>query len=221
MFEDQREHILQSLDSSHLAYYAAGIFNGPSLHFHLRALDAANVGDFERFCESVYALLASWGMHRMGPGGSKMREFEEFQTSLRSFWPEALSLQNASPEDLDVSGWRELNRLFCGLKSMASGTSLVGNSKVMAHALPKLIPPVDRRYTLRFLFGTTNVTNDLAWEWDKLQLILREFFYPLAREESVKLVAAHWQERSTEFKWDTSPLKILDNLVIGYMKSRV
>lgn len=102
---------------------------------------------------------------------------------------------------------------------MASKTSLVGNSKVMAHALPNLVPPVDRQYTLRFLFGNTNIRNELEHEWDRLQLILQNFFYPIVLDRAFKAKANTWQENQVEFVWDTSPLKIVDNLVIGLLKS--
>src|SRR5262245_60349385 len=114
---------------------------------------------------------------------------------------------------------QEIAPQFFRLRCMATGTSLVGNSKVMAHALPNLVAPVDREYTLRFLFGRTNIANDLESEWAKLQVILRDFFYPIARAESFKLKVREWQERRAEFRWDTSPLKTADNLVIGLLKS--
>jgi hypothetical protein len=69
MFDEQRNRLLTDLGSAHDTFYRAQVFGGPSLHFHLRSLDAAIAQDFERFAESVYAVLASWGMHRMGPGG--------------------------------------------------------------------------------------------------------------------------------------------------------
>lgn len=219
MFETLRERLLQSMDVAHTAYYRAETFRGPSLYFHLRALEAGKNGDLEGFAESAYALLSAWGMHRMGRRGSKMREFDDFKASLDSLWPAVLRLQQATPEHLGEAGWREMSEIFRGIRCMASGTSLVGNSKVMAHALPNLVAPVDREYTLRFLFGSTNVLNHLEREWDKLQMILREFFYPILREESFKLRAREWQERWAEFRWDTSPLKIADNLIIGLLKS--
>jgi hypothetical protein len=211
--------LLQSLDVARAAYYRAGTFGGPSLYFHLRALEAGKDADFVRFAESVYALLAAWGMDRMGRGGSKMREFEDFETSLKPLWPGVLRLQQATPENLGESGWRDLREVFCGIRCMATGTSLVGNSKVMAHALPNLVAKVDREYTLRFLFGSTNIADDLEREWEKLRLILRAFFYPVVRTEPFKLKGKEWQAKRAEFRWDTSPLKIADNLVIGLLKS--
>jgi hypothetical protein len=218
MFDTQRERLLQSLDEAHAAYYRAGTFGGPSLYFHLRALEAGKTGELGRFTECVYALLASWGMHRMGRGGSKMREFEEFWASLEPLWPTILRLQKATPESLGEGDWSDLSKIFRGIRCMATGTSLVGNSKVMAHALPNLVPPVDREYTLRFLFGSGYIANDMDREWATFQTVLREFFYPVVQSMPFQKRASGWQEVRSGFRWDTSPLKIADNLVIGLLK---
>lgn len=218
MFDDQRNRLLAALEEAHSAYYQAAVFGGPSLHFHLKSLEAARYQDFERFAEYVYALLASWGMHRMGPGGSKMREFGEFHSSLKRIWPVALQLQEATPSNISESDWSNLRTVFCGIRCMASGTSIVGNSKVMAHLLPKLIPPVDREYTLKFLFRHGQIKNELDAEWKKLVQILEGFFYPLAHSPLFQAKAEEWLAQANQFKWDTSPLKIADNLVIGLSK---
>jgi hypothetical protein len=218
MFEDQRNRLLIALDAAHEAYYRAEVFGGPSLHFHLRSLGAAKAQDFDRFAEYAYSVLASWGMHRMGPGGSKMREFEEFRTSLQVVWPATLRLQERAPGNLKETDWADLKTVFCGIRCMASGTSLVGNSKIMAHLLPNLIPPVDREYTLNFLFGNGQVINGIEVEWQKLVQILREFFYPVVQSSLFQSKADVWLTQNDQFKWDTSRLKILDNLVIGFVK---
>jgi hypothetical protein len=202
MFEDQRKRILSALDPAHDAYYRAETFGGPSLHFHLRSLEAARTQDFERFAEYVYAVLASWGMHRMGPGGSKMRDFEEFRVSLQVVWPAARRLQAKTLSNLYEPDWSDL----------------VGNSKVMAHLLPQLIPPVDREYMLKFLFRNSQITNDIEVEWKKLVQTLEGFFYPVAQSPLFHSKAENWLVHNDRFKWDTSHLKTLDNLVIGYSK---
>ena len=218
MFEVQQTKLLTNLDSAHGMYYQAETFGGPSLHFHLRSLESSQAKDFDRFSEHVYALLASWGMHRMGPGGSKMKEFDEFSDSLRKVWSAALLLQDKKLDALSKTDWDSLRAVFFGIRCMASGTSLVGNSKVMAHLLPNLIPPVDREYTLKFLYGNGQITNGLEVEWDKLSAILRGFFYPIANSPSFLSKTAEWQAYKEQYAWDTSPLKIADNLVIGYSK---
>ncbi len=218
MFERKREQLLGSMETAHAAYYEAQVFGGPSLHFHLRALRFAMDTDCDRFAEYVYALLTAWGMHRMGRGGSTMVDFENFHDSLRPLWPIIKAMQEASPEGIDEEGWRNLERIFRSLQCMKTETRLVGNSKVMAHALPNLVPPIDREYTLRFLYGSTNITNGVDGEWMRLQSILQDFFYPTLESQLFKERSKKWMESANEYKWDTSPLKIVDNVVIGFVK---
>jgi hypothetical protein len=218
MFDDQRSAVLNDLDAAHESYYRAELFGGPSPYFHIQSLMAAREPNFERFTNHSYAVLASWGMHRMGPSGSKMREFAEYRASLEAVWPNAMALKGKTPEVLSTSDWDALKAIFCGIRCMASGTSLVGNSKVMAHLLPQLIPPIDREYTLKFLFRNGQIINGLEGEWNKLAQILKEFFYPLERYCAFQSKASVWRTQTDRFKWDTSNLKILDNLLIGVVK---
>lgn len=217
-FEDQRRRLLANLELAHEAYYEAETFGGPSLHFHKASLDAARVGARERFAEMVYATLASWGMHRMGKGGSKMCNFSSVAGSLDSAWPLIAQLQQLSPVELHEADWQQLKNVFTTVKCMRTGTSLVGNSKVMAHALPNLVPPVDREYTLKFLFGSKDIRNDIEREWFTLENILRGFFYPVLDSPLFSEAAQQWMRYPDQFPWDTSELKVIDNLVIGLVR---
>lgn len=219
MFDDQKTNLLESLQQAHNKYYEAPIFKGPSLYFHHKSLESSRKQDFDRFSEHIYALLASWGMHRMGSGGSKILDFVEFSNSLKVVWNIALQLQKKEPGSLCESDWENLKKVFCSIRCMATRTSLVGNSKVMAHLIPNLIPPVDRRYTLNFLFGKGQIANDLEKEWGILSKILKEFFYPIVLSSEFKSEADKWIVRPNDFPWDTSHLKIVDNLIIGILKS--
>ena len=147
-----------------------------------------------------------------------MREFEDFRSSLRDVWPTALPLQRRTPCNICRGDWEALKAVFCGIRCMATRTSLVGNSKVMAHLLPNLIPPVDREYTLTLLFGHGRITNGIEREWDKLAVILDEFFYPVVRSPHFQSKAAKWLADENRHNWDTSELKIVDNLIIGLSK---
>ena len=71
MFDDQKTRLLSALDAAHAAYYKKEIFGGPSLYFHLQSLDAARKQNLDRFAECTYAMLAAWGMHRMGAADRK------------------------------------------------------------------------------------------------------------------------------------------------------
>ena len=215
MFDLQKNTLLGALDAAHDAYYKNETFGGPSLYFHVQSLNAARERQFDRFCECAYAMLASWGMHRMGPRGSKMREFADFYSSMQQVWPLASQLQGKEPPELAESDWECLRNIFCGIRCMATGTSLVGNSKVLAHLLPNLVPPVDREYTLNFLFGNRQITNDLDGEWRMLRQVLQGFFHPVAADELFRTRSGEWLARRDRFRWDTSRLKILDNVLIG------
>jgi hypothetical protein len=216
-FKNHRSRLLQSLDAAHQAYYEAATFGGPSLHFHLMALNSAKEKNLSDFCWHSYAMLASWGMHRMGRGGSKMCEFNEFESSMKEVWPLILNLQGVSPGRMIAEEWSALRLIFRGIRCMASATSLVGNSKIMAHALPNLIPPIDRQYTLSFLYGRSEIKNDIDGEWEILKEISQGFFYPILSSAEFDTHATSWVS-NPDFKWDTSKLKVADNLVIGLAK---
>ena len=155
---------LEHADSFYAAYHAAETFGGPSLYFHRRALETRHAPASPQHLEYVYATLASWGMHRMGTGGSKMRTFEEFRASVEPLEHQIAQAQGFGPGAMSEADWSTLSQIFSGLKIMASSTSLVGNSKVMHHMLPNIVP-IDREYTLRYLYGATTIANDVDKEW--------------------------------------------------------
>jgi hypothetical protein len=66
------------------------VFGGPSVHFHVRAIERRMTHDTVRsaiaddeLLELIYAMLTSWGMHRMGPKGAKLVDFEPFRDGIR------------------------------------------------------------------------------------------------------------------------------------------
>ena len=62
------------------AFEAEVLFTGPSLYFHHKTLSIRRgLGcsveaclESEGFFESLYATLTSWGLHRMGPGNTRL-----------------------------------------------------------------------------------------------------------------------------------------------------
>ncbi len=218
--------ILAAMDDFHRLFYEIPTFSGPSLHFHKKSLTSADSGEFDDFVEDSYAMLASWGMHRMGTGGPKMQEFQLFRDSIEVVWESALLLRNREPSALSVDDWAVLRGIFIKLEVMSSRSALVANSKIMAHLLPNLIAPVDREYTLSFLFENRSLPNDAdrnqrkQQEWEKLRLIHTDFFHPLIGSPEFVAQFARWQATPDNFLWDTSPLKTADNLVIGAQRVR-
>ena len=82
---------------------------------------------------------------------------------------------------------------------MASDTSLVGNSKVMHHMLPNIVPPIDREYTLWFLRGHTNIKNDLFLEWQMMKEIIANFFIPVASNKELQQKVDSWMVQRDEY----------------------
>jgi hypothetical protein len=208
--------LLAHADAWHEAYSSAQAFGGPSLYFHHRALDTRRAPASLQHLEYVYATLASWGMHRMGPGGSKMRAFEAFRASVEPLAGKILKAQSFAPNAMDEDAWATLKQIFSGLRIMASGTSLVGNSKVMHHMLPNVVPPIDREYTLRYLCGNTMISNDIEKEWQTMREMISGFFIPVAANPVFAAKADSWI--AAKNPWDTTVMKVIDNLLIGSRK---
>ena len=143
-FEQQIADILANAETYHRAYYQAERFGGPSLHFHRRSLATRSPEVTEQHLEYVYATLASWGMHRMGKGGSKMQDFGTFCHSVAPFRGRIALAQKFNLSAMTNHDWDTIKEVFCGIRIMATETRLVGNSKVMHHMMPNVVPPIDR-----------------------------------------------------------------------------
>ncbi len=217
-YEDKVREILTNAEKYHDAYYKAETFRGPSLYFHQRALATRHAPVSFTHLEYVYATLASWGMHRMGRGGSKMQSFEALSKSVQALNGRIAEAQTFDFHETTDIKWSILKEIFCRVKVMASGTTLVGNSKVMHHMLPNVIPPIDREYTLWFLRGNTTIKNDLETEWLLMKEIISQFFIPVASDTAFYSKAEQWMKRREDYPWDTSVFKVVDNLVIGSKK---
>lgn len=212
-YEDQIANLLDNLDKLHDQFYMDKIFAGPSLYFHRRALQSKDAEGGERTLEYIYATLASWGMHRMGKGGSKMLDFETFKNSVVGLEREIEAATKIDYETVTEANWELLQNIFCNTKVMKSKTSIVGNSKVMAHLIPNIVPPIDRAYTIRYLKET--IRNGHEYEWPLMRNVIENFFIPVASEERFLSRSKNWTADRDRFPWDTSDFKIIDNLIIA------
>jgi hypothetical protein len=218
-YKEKVMDVLNNSEKYHYSFYSAEVFHGPSLYFHRRTIEARKTEPFNLYLEYIYATLAAWGMHRMGKGGSKMVRFEIFQESIELVKEKIRLAEQMDYKEIKKGDWDILENIFKSIKIMASGTSIIGNSKVMAHLIPNLIPPIDREYTLRYLRGNTNIKNGLDYEWDLFKNILEGFFVPIACDAQFIMTANDWLVNQTMYPWDTSIFKIIDNLVIGARKT--
>jgi len=201
-------------------FYENNPFFGPSVYFHRKVIDLirqsreyAELLESNLFIEYIYATLASWGMHRMGPKGAKLRTYDEFKQSILSNKDVLIKLSDYKLHKLNVDEKEKIKEdllgLFSNLKVMQSGANLVGNSKAMHHLLPDLVPPIDRQYTIQFFYGSKMIGYR---EEGGIFLEIFDNFYLICKR--LNLTEGDHLEGK---EFTTSLPKLIDNAIIGYV----
>ena len=208
------DHVLHYLD----VFEQVDKFTGPSVYFHhktiqrLGALGApsAAVQD-QAFLEYLYATLTAWGLHRMGPKGSKLVSFETFATSLRTYASRLDPFCGLRIESLathDVSSLSEsLWGIMEAIEVSATESKIVAGSKTLHHLLPNLVPPIDRVHTAEFFL----------WR-NRMQYKQREMFSDIF-PRLVQLAKSIAGRVNTYLGrgFNTSLPKIVDNAIVGFI----
>jgi len=216
-YQDKILDILGNAEKYHDRFYEVEKLRGPTLYFHRRTLEMIGSSNFELYLEFIYATLASWGMHRIGPmgRGPKMQSFDVFKNSVIGIREQIEQARKIDYRDIKDADWKLLKEIFRNIRVMASGSRLVGNSKAMAHMIPNIVPPIDRKHTLKYLKGSANLKNEIDFEWNLMREIIENFFIPVAKHEDFVLKAKNWIANQSQFPWDTSLFKIIDNLIMA------
>jgi hypothetical protein len=197
-------------------------FSGPSVYFHVKALAALQSHDTAVdalsdgcFFDYLYATLASWGLHRMGPGKAKLGDIGELRSSFEQQRRRIEQLQhlrieevdNADVNDVASSIWDVLAELRVGV----GDTLLVANSKALHHLLPHLVPPIDRNYTLMFFVGRPYIYRGRDGAYFRA-------LFPLFHEVAVRCIDQI--DERIRIPWvgmNTSVTKVIDNAILGFM----
>lgn len=217
------EALIDQFTDSVDAFEASAAFPGPSLYFHERALatrrrhaTAASLLADDQFLDYVYAVLPAWGMHRMGKQAAKVVEFADFATSFRAaakpiqeLWTRRIT--EIEPREAPVVA-EKVWSIIASLRVSRSDTRIVAGSKALHHALPNLVPPIDRQYTFQFFTGQKSVPSGderafLEWFPYLCEIGNR------CRSEVDEIV------RRAGFM-ATGPAKAIDNAIVGYMQRR-
>jgi len=192
-------------------------FTGRTLYSHFRTLKRlrecgalAIAFQDNLFFEYLYDTLIAWGLNKRG---SKLVDFETFRSSLRNHESELENLEDCRlttlPEgDIDVvvdSLWQ----ILATLRVSQAETKLVANSKALHHLLPQLMPPIDRRYTLKFFYRTPSGGDEQ---------IFREIYRQFHRIGSRSEVAIN---KHLGHGFHTSETKVIDNAIVGYVLARL
>jgi hypothetical protein len=201
-------------------FEAGQVFGGPSLYFHERAIERQRqhktvtslLGD-KRFLEYVYAVLPSWGMHRMGRQKAKVGDFQDIVDALCEQAPALESLWSLQITSLGAEEAHEVATIawdvIAHIKVSTSRTQIVAGSKTLHHLFPDLIPPIDRQYTFRFFTGQMAVASDRAafLEW-----------FPRLADVGSRCREPIYDAISRRGFMATGEAKVIDNAIMGFMQ---
>jgi hypothetical protein len=185
---------------------SAAYGGGPSLHFYhrIRTLRAQypRVETFlscDTCTEILYATLASWDMNSRA---ARMKDYVDFRDNLQNNLGGFLSVESVA----ESFTWQNrggvlkaLSELYDVLELMKGKSKLVSNSKCLHFVFPALCMPMDRRNTLRKLYG-----NDADSKGKFLELL--EFLYDI-------LQGIPNPERYLDGCWNTCETKLVDNAI--------
>jgi hypothetical protein len=169
----------------------------------------------DSFFEYLYATLASWGLHRMGPGNTKLGDLDQLKASFRAQASRIEQVQQLRIERLDLgevydvadAAWQIMADLRVGIGK----TLLIANSKALHHLLPGLVPPIDRNYTLKFFTGRPYIYRGRDAEYFKA-------IYPLFHQIAVQCAdEIHGFIARPYEGMNTSVTKVIDNAILGFM----
>lgn len=132
-------------------------FSGPARYFPRKALECCRNKFFlsDRHIEMIYATLTAWGMHRLGEKGAEMPDYKCFKCSILRCKSDIEELKSNEIDKLTEieSTIKDLQDLaFNKIRASETNSRLVSSTKVLAHILPDLVPPMDWNYTGNF-FG--------------------------------------------------------------------
>jgi hypothetical protein len=194
------------------------LFSGPSIYFHNKTISQlrkhqcpSGALQDKEFYESLYATLTAWGLHRMGPGKTKLVDFEQMVASFQSLSThikqlEGLQIWNLAPEQVEETKkmiWNVIASLQIGIGQ----TRIVSGSKALHHLLPELVPPIDREYTLRFFFNHKTLNQGGEAEFHEMY----PHFHRIAVSCRGQIDARLGKGMNTSFT------KVIDNAIVGYV----
>jgi hypothetical protein len=173
------------------------------------------LGD-DAFLDHLYAILASWGLHRMGPGNAKLGDIDELKASFRAQASEIEQVQQLQIDQLDSDKVREVAEaawaIMASLRVGIGPTLLVANSKALHHLLPGLIPPIDRNYTLRFFVGRPYI-------YRAGTLTTSRSSTPCSGRSRCSGEVHRFIATPSE-GMNTSVTKVIDNAILGFMRTQ-
>lgn len=170
-----------------------------------------DVLDNELWFRKMAETLALWGMNIRG---ARLNDLSEIRASFIELRSSIVDIQDCRLETIDlyyaVITGRKIGVLLENLRVGRQRAKLVANTKALHHLLPDLVPPVDRKYTLKFFFDDSNIVQRYS-----AQYLFEEMwpaFHKIAQE------AKHIIQNYLGQGMHTSIPKTIDNAIVGYIK---
>ena len=214
------ERLINRFDEYIEIFKEKNLFTGPSVYFHYKTLDIlrknvdlSKVLRDDMFFDYLYATLTSWGLHRMGPGYTKLNDIEKIRTSIRMQEENILELapyridniKNDQVVFVALKIWSVIENLQIGVGE----TKIVSGSKALHHILPDLIPPIDGQYTLRFFYNNRGTALSQGDE-----IAFKEMFPYYCKIASARTKSI---EKYVGYGMNTSKSKVIDNAIVGFV----
>jgi hypothetical protein len=160
------------------------------------------------FIELVYVTLSAWNMNSRG---AKLNDFDLFKKSVKDNKILLEYFNNKSIKDIiNIEIQNILKELFFKLKLVYKDKPLlVTFSKFLHFYFPKLVVPIDRTYTCNYFYGHTSIPATLDGQFKKFIQIEKEFSEYCKRHNLKKYLSKDWNLCET---------KVMDNMIIGYIK---
>jgi len=217
------EDLCDNISSYNKSAIRAYRLDSPARHFHIKTIkklkthkDFESVFNDEVFFDYLYATLVAWNMDSQG---AKLCGFEQFINTIRDSRQQIAelnkhTLKSLIDEEAVASGTfaqaaERINTVLSSLRVSETKSWLVANTKVLHHLLPELIPPVDRKYTLKFFFNNTSVKKGEKSNKQFFEVFMQYLYiYDLVVDEVEIMV--------DENSFNSSSTKVIDNAIIGY-----
>lgn len=209
MSQERINNLIQNFSHYLNVFSDRNQFRGPGVYFHNRILNIlgeTQIADLQNqlwFSEYIYAVLVSWGMHRMDRG-AQLKDFPDFHNVITNFIQNLIPISHLRIAQLNDNEIRIILNLFQNNSVMHTTPKLVGNSKALHHILPNTIPPIDGKYTIKFF----NLSNRRVIEVNNFEFIIRKYQQIFS--------AINWDEIDYDGDMDTTRIKLIDNAIIGY-----
>jgi hypothetical protein len=210
------DHLIAQFSACLNAFEALG-FKPKSLASHQECItmrkrceSVADLLDNPRFFDELHQTLAAWGMNR---NTARLVSPTAMQASFQAQTDRIAALEHRCLLGLSADRMPgiadDLWDIIEGIKVGTQATKIVAGTKALHHVLPHLLPPMDRRYTLRFFYH--GACYDSAGERAGFAEMLPHF------HRIATACRAEIEKRLNPQTWHTSPTKVIDNAIIGYV----